>query len=443
MTKISVDTDGLIEKAFVCRLRYVLDFIQNHPCAPDHLHFSVNDFDRADVTIHYSSKGSSHHVIPQKVYFEPSENSNLKVVEHEFKYQEHLLKGFAHRGGSAFMPFDIFETIFFHISRYEEWYASTDQMDQHGTMASKEQYLVKNNLHSIPVVDLLVLYFYEKVGLIPKKLETTFTISHDVDVLKKYPSFYKFLRGFGNIMLYQVNKFSKLFRHLKSYSRYLSGINHDPYDSFDWLLINDHPKITQKILFWLAGGQTQYEGFFNIHAPDAKNIMSQSKKLGYTIGLHPSYNTIDDLGMMKKEWHHLNQASEDVIKDSRQHFLRFDIKRTSKILDELGLMTDSSIGYRDTIGFRCGTGFPYHLYHFDKESTFDFLEIPLIVMDIAALRDVNWVNENWGPHISDFIDKNKYYTHITFNFHNSFFDPVLVDAALLKKWYISTFHQAI
>ena len=64
-------------------------------------------------------------------------------------------------------------------------------------------------------------------------------------------------------------------------------------------------------------------------------------------------------------------------------------------------------------------------------------------MDIAALRDVNWVNENWGPHISDFIDKNKYYTHITFNFHNSFFDPVLVDAALLKKWYISTFHQAI
>ena len=129
-------------------------------------------------------------------------------------------------------------------------------------MSFKEQYLVKNNLHSIPVVDLLVLYFYEKVGLIPKKLETTFTISHDVDVLKKYPSFYKFLRGFGNIMLYQVNKFSKLFRHLKSYIRYLSGINHDPYDSFDWLLINDHPKITQKNPVLARWGPNTIRRFF-------------------------------------------------------------------------------------------------------------------------------------------------------------------------------------
>jgi hypothetical protein len=219
------------------------------------------------------------------------------------------------------------------------------------------------------------------------------------------------------------------------------GREPDPYNSFGWLLVKNHPKIRGKIIYWLVGGTSHYEGFFDINDSRVGKVMGQSKNLGYTIGLHPSYNTINDQQMMKEEWINLNEVAKATIVDSRQHFLRFDIKKTGSILDKLGLKTDSSIGFRDTIGFRCGTGFPYHLYNFETEAAFIFLEIPLVVMDIAAMRDVDWVSPKWGPHISDFIDKNKYNTHITFNFHNSFFDPVLVDAPLLKNWYITTFNH--
>ncbi len=145
-----------------------------------------------------------------------------------------------------FIPFDIFETIFFHISRYEEWFCEEKNLDLHGTLLSSHQYLVKNNVHQIPLVDLLVCYFLEKLGIQPKICATTYTLTHDIDVLLKYPSFYKFLRGFGNILLYQKHKIKKFVRHTINYIKSKHGINTDPYDTFDWILMANNPKIKQK-----------------------------------------------------------------------------------------------------------------------------------------------------------------------------------------------------
>ncbi|MBK9580711.1 MAG: hypothetical protein IPO48_01870 [Saprospiraceae bacterium] len=136
----------------------------------------------------------------------------------------------------------------------------------------------------------------------------------------------------------------------------------------------------------------------------------------------------------------LCEISKENISDFRQHFLRFDIKKTGKIVNELGAKTESSLGFRDRIGFRCGTGFPYRLYSFETESAYNFLEIPLVVMDIAAMREADWNSTVWCDLITSFLEKNKNGTQITFNFHNSFFDPALVDADLIKSWYIKTFN---
>jgi len=440
MIKVTVDTDGYIERAFVCRLNYVLDFIQNHPSAPHGLKISLNDDTSAKIVINYSQKGGKYQIIPQKIYFDHSINQMIRPIETEFRYYEFFLTGFANNGGSEFFPIDIFETIFFHISRYEEWYADENKMDHHGTLASDNQYLVKKNAHNIPIVDLLVLHFYEKIELKPKLLCSTISISHDIDVIHKHSSFYKFMRGYANILFYQPNIRKKLIVHTKSYFNYILNKQKDPYDTFDWLLIKNNSKISQKIIYWLTGGNTNYEGFFRIQEPKVNHIIKISKEHGYKIGLHPSYNTIVDKAMMNEELQTLNTISSNCIKDIRQHYLRFDIKKTGKILDELGIKTDSSLGFRDKIGFRCGTGFPYHLYDFDRECAFGFIEIPLVVMDIAAMRECNWDSVKFVQYISAFLEMNKFNTNITFNFHNSFFDPVQVDAEFIKEWYIKTFH---
>ena len=60
-------------------------------------------------------------------------------------------------------------------------------------------------------------------------------------------------------------------------------------------------------------------------------------------------------------------------------------------------------------------------------------------MDVAGMRECGGDSSQWVKLISEFMTENRYYTHITFNFHNSFFDPVVVDVDLLKKWYLQQF----
>jgi hypothetical protein len=144
--------------------------------------------------------------------------------------------------------------------------------------------------------------------------------------------------------------------------------------------------------------------------------------------------------MMTEELQILTSITSLNIKYIRQHFLRFDIRHTGFILDELDIKNDSSLGFRDKIGFRCGTGFPYQLYNFKKECAFKFKEIPMIIMDIAAMRESQWDSQQFVQLITNFLETNKANTHITFNFHNSFFDPVLIDIEYIKKWYLATFN---
>ncbi len=443
MTRIIVDISFLTKPIIFSRLSYVLDFMTNHPCSPNNTILTISK-DKAieDIKIYYSDIliKEKYCIKPNGIFFlkKPGNGTQSKYCNTTFNGLN--LQGFCADGSTSFMAFDVFETIFFHISRYEEWNCSKVDEDMHGTMKSSFQYLVKQKMHKIPLVDHLVYYFYASLGLQPKKLDTTFSLTHDIDVIKKYSSLYKFLRGYGNILLYQKNKTRNILRHTAHFLLYKIGKKNDPYDTFDWLLIGQS-KAVQKVIFFLTGGKTKYEGFFDIRNPFLKKIMEKALVRGYTIGLHPSYDSMRNDYMVQDEWKVLSEVAGYTIKHSRQHFLRFDPSITGKIVDKNGFDSDSSIGFRNLIGFRCGTGFPYHLYDFDDEKAFKFREIPLIVMDVAGMHECGWKSSNWIELLSDFISKNSHYTHITFNFHNSFFDPVLVEADLIKQWYLNTFQQ--
>ena len=63
----------------------------------------------------------------------------------------------------------------------------------------------------IPIVDHLVYYLYQELGLMPTLLVTKYNVSHDLDAIQKFPSFYKFLRAIANVVLVQDNKISLLY----------------------------------------------------------------------------------------------------------------------------------------------------------------------------------------------------------------------------------------
>jgi len=67
------------------------------------------------------------------------------------------------------------------------------------------------------------------------------------------------------------------------------------------------------------------------------------------------------------------------------HYLRYKIEKTPYSLCEAGIKCDSTLGYADTIGFRCGTCFEYPMFDPINKKEIGINQLPLLAMEDAVL----------------------------------------------------------
>ena len=81
---------------------------------------------------------------------------------------------------------------------------------------------------------------------------------------------------------------------------------------------------------------------------------------------------------------------------------------------------DSTMGYANEVGFRCGTGDTFNVFDFLDRRVMNLRERPLILMDGALTRQypMNQATDIIKGYIS--ISR-KYSSFVTFLFHNSTF----------------------
>ena len=174
---------------------------------------------------------------------------------------------------------------------------------------------------------------------------------------------------------------------------------------------------------------------YRIDDPVAKNIIQKAVDRGYSVGIHPSYNAGFEENYFKEEQKNLITVTNQTVVNNRQHWLRWSWKITPYLFEKNGIRTDSTMGYSGYLGFRCGTGFPYHMYDFLNEKKFSWLEHPMALMDSSAIRQAYRTKENLTKIISNFILVNQENTHLMLNFHNSNFDPLLTSGKMLRQFY--------
>ncbi len=299
-------------------------------------------------------------------------------------------------------------------------------------MDEKKQFLVKNKLHRKPVVDQLVFCFLKALGIEIEDQKTTYRITHDIDFIFKRNDFWGVIKSMGGAILKRQD--------LKAAWRIWQKRHElNPYNTFDWMLRKERD--LEKVIYFLVGGQTKFDNHFDFNFPAFKKAVRLSKERGYKIGIHPSYNSWKDEVLMKNEMKKLEEAIGEEITVCRQHFLRFSFHHTPRIMQKLGLKEDSSLGYADRIGFRCGTGFGYQLYDFEKETAFNFIETPLIFMDSALIAEAMHQAEQVQKIWESFISENCFNTKITFNFHNSRFYDATLRNIKLKELYLMQFEK--
>ena len=442
MTRVIVDTSHYSCHLIATRLQYVCDFINDHPLCPPATVVQLGIAKNDDVAVFYgdTALAPALHVIPSYQLLHQSHIDTTSLHAVSFMWEDKSIYGLGNGNDShrSEQNIDIFETIFFIISRYEEWYCAPSDMDEIGNMKAGAQFLVRHMWEQIPIIDHLVVYFFSQLGYQVPIVYTGLRLTHDIDAVWKFPSFYKFLRALGHVMMYQKPKTTRLLHVIRTYFGVIFRAQKDPFDTFEWLLLGSQTVIDKKIYF-LSGGSTKHDGFFDIRHSYVKKIITTAIELGYNIGIHPSFDSYNSGAIMMDEKRILSEVVGRDITDSRQHFLRWKFPQTPALINTSGVLTDSSMGFRDRIGFRCGTGFAYRMYDFAHEKAFDFKEIPLIVMDGAAMQQVDWDSDKFVSLINTFIQSNKLHTEITFNFHNSFFGQVTEDAGKIKDFYLTTF----
>jgi len=276
------------------------------------------------------------------------------------------------------IPFDIFAASFYLISRYEEYLPQAK--DNHERFSATESIAFKHGFLEKPVVDIWAYKFLEILKLkfptyehATRKYQYISTVDVDNAYAYKYKSFVRTIGGFLKDLLHLKiitiwDRFAVLF-----------NLKRDPFNTFKSIIELKKIYEVRTIFFFLIADYTTFDT--NVSASKSKFRLLIKDMVDYArVGLHPSYYTMNNNMLLKKEKERLENIINMPIKRSRQHYLRLSLPETYQNLIDLEIEEDYSMGYASHTGFRAGTCSPFYFYDLDFE-----IQTPLKIFPFALI----------------------------------------------------------
>ena len=294
-------------------------------------------------------------------------NSNLKIVGYK----------------SITCGVDIFASTFFMISRWEEFV--NNNRDIHERFPATESMSYKYGYLNRPIVDeyiemLMNMLMYLGLKKDRRMQKKQLILTHDIDRLYMWKNWQQVTRvAIGDLLKRKSINLAK-----ERFSEYNSIKNkkiNDPYDTFDILMNISEEYGLKSHFYFMSGGLTKYDNRYRIDEPKCIELISKIKHRGHIIGFHSSYNAYNDSIQFKKEKEKLEHTIGEEITEGRGHYLRFEIPVTWQIWENSGMKIDSTCGYADRVGFRCGTGQEYSVFNILTREKLKLKERPLLLMD--------------------------------------------------------------
>ena len=386
------------------RLIYTCDFIFKQSLKINYrLTDNENEFSQSGlVKVNYSDKNIENTlaIIPHGLLFE-TEVKKIKI--------EHVKKNnsihFFNTSDTGF-GYDIFTSVFYFISRYEEWLPYFG--DKHGRFEPRATIFYFLSINKKPVVDYWVLEFkkylsqqFPNLIFPPKKFRYISTIDVDnVYAFKGKP----LGRAIGaNLRDFLSLNFESIISRFKT--RYF--LKPDPFDAYDLQMDLSKKNNLPLIYFFLYRHNTKFDRTIDPNHPEFIKLLKKITNNNITIGIHPSYLSSNEPNLFKEETELLRKNSEQEIPFSRQHYLRFDIRKTPQDLIDVGIKYDFSMGYAMDVGFKAGTCLPFYYFDFVSNSQKQLLTVPFCIMDGAYYNYLRKQPREAEKETLDFIDEIK------------------------------------
>lgn len=347
--------------------------------------------------------------IPQKIEY----YSNDFIIEHDIP----VIFGnnsFVIEKDEINCGIDIFASSFFMLSRWEEFV--NHERDNLGRFSAYSSLAYKNDFLHRPIVNEylemlwnMILYLGYEGSRKERKYELILT--HDIDFLTRS----RIKWGYDIIRTFLKNSSLKDF--FNSIVNYIKGKN--PYDIFDYLMSISDDFGLKSHFYFMADNHSSYATDFYLNDNRFYKILDRIKDNGHVIGFHPGIKTFKNERIWNIEKSLLDTSLGFKCYEGRQHFLMVDINETFKIWEKAGMQYDSSLGYPEELGFRCGTGDMFYLFNIINRRRYNLIERPLVFMDVTL--DKLFIDDKECSDVLNYYKTigEKYKMMSTFLFHNS------------------------
>lgn len=276
---------------------------------------------------------------------------------------------------------DVFASVFFMLTRWEEFVSK--ERDRHGRFPAEMSLACKAGFLDRPVVneyaELLRLMF-GRLGWQPPRPKRRFnmTVTCDVDRPRLWWAAADRLRTLGGCILRRGD-----FREAGFWLKNHIFRQKDPYDVFDeWLDLFEKNGLTGYFNF-LGKRPPSSDCWYPLEHPFVVNLIRKLAARGHTTGFHPSYEAFGNAELFRQELESLRAVSHAPVTSGRQHYLRFAAPHTWQIWEDARMDWDSTAGYPEAEGFRCGICQDFPVFNFLTRQTLRLREKPLLAMDVT------------------------------------------------------------
>lgn len=369
---------------------YITDFIKKEIGITEFwITDNVDDFKSfAGVKINYSEKS----ITQDEFRLHPHSLLSEKGIEPKSTdcFQTNLYKAFFKTAGDY--PFDIFAATFYLLSRYEEYLPH--KKDMYGRYAHENSLAFKEGFLDMPLINIWLQHFKEELK---RKFPDAkfsdarfdFIPTYDIDEMFCYLHKPSWKARAGNIRSVLKNDTWEI----KERQEVLDGLVPDPYDSFDRIkFLHTIYHHLQGIVFILVAEKNgKYDKNISPHKQefgeklrgffDKMPEWDKAPKPDLKAGIHPSWQSGDKPGLIKKEMDLLQYEIGVEARASRQHYIRFTLPQTFRQLLDAGIYSDYSMGYGSINGFRASVASSFYWYDLEKEEQTRLELFPFCYMD--------------------------------------------------------------
>lgn len=247
-------------------------------------------------------------------------------------------------------------------------------------------------------------------------------LSHDVDRVRKRLQFlYYLIQAAARRQPEQVR------RHLQSLRANLRG--DDAYWNFERIQrLEDELGVRSTFFFLHEQGIPRlsnpqswvlFSGRYSLEESRIQQVIRRLDAGGWEIGLHGSYESYRSEPLLRAEKERLEAVVGKPVHGIRQHYLNLEIPETWQIQARVGLLYDSTLGFKDRIGFRWDMCLPFFPRTPLDCSPIRILQIPMGLMDAALLR----MESPWQAVLSLIEEVEEEQGVLTINWHQRVFNP--------------------